>query len=74
MKLIERFRKETPKKNKIIGQVASVLSLISLTIAESGIVENRPVLKLGLEVLSVKLGAVAVYNGQKVIKDGQVNN
>lgn len=74
MKLIERFRKETPKKNKIIGQAASVLSLVSLTIAESGIVENRPILKLGLEVLSVKLGAVAVYNGQKVIKDGQVNN
>jgi len=74
MKLIERFRKETPKKNKVIGQVASVLSLVSLTIAESGMVENRPVLKIGLEVLSVKLGAVAVYNGQKVVKDGQVNN
>lgn len=74
MKLIERFKKETPKKNKVIGQVASVLSLVSLTIAESGIVENRPILKIGLEVLSVKLGAVAVYNGQKVVKDGQVNN
>lgn len=74
MKLIERFRKETPKKNKIIGQAASVLSLVSLTIAESGIVDNRPVLKLGLEVLSVKLAAVAVYNGQKIVKDGQANN
>jgi hypothetical protein len=74
MKLIERFRKETPKKNKIIGQAASVLSLVSLTIAESGIVDNRPVLRLGLEVLSVKLAAVAVYNGQKIVKDGQVNN
>ena len=74
MKLIERFKKETPKKNKVIGQVASILSLVSLTIAESGIVENRPVVKIALEVLSVKLGAIAVYNGQKVKEDGQTND
>jgi len=66
MNLIEKIKAKTPKKNKVIGQVVTVLGAVSLAIAESGIIDNRPLIKIGLEVLSVKLGAVAVYNAQKV--------
>lgn len=73
MKFLEKIKGKTPKKNKVIGQVVTVLGAVSLAIAESGIVDNRPLIKIGLEVLSVKLGAVAVYNAQKV-EDGQTND
>ena len=73
MKFLERIKAKTPEKNKKITQVVTVLGAVSLAIAESGVIDNRPLLKIGLEVLSVKLGAVAVYNAQKV-EDGQTNN
>jgi len=66
MNIIERIKEKTPKKNKLGLKIASVLGAVSLAVAESGIVDHRPLLKIGLEVLSVKLGAVAVYNAQKV--------
>jgi hypothetical protein len=66
MKFLDKIKGKTPRKNKVIGQVVTVLGAVSLAIAESGIIDNRPLLKIGLEVLSVKLGAVAVYNAQKV--------
>ena len=66
MKFFEKIKGKTPKKNKVIGQVVTLLGAVSLAIAESGIVDNRPLIKIGLEVLSVKLAAVAVYNAQKV--------
>ena len=73
MNIIERIKEKTPKKNKLGLKIASVLGAVSLAVAESGLVDNRPLIKIGLEVLSVKLGAIAVYNAQKV-EDGQVNN
>jgi hypothetical protein len=73
MNIIERIQEKTPKKNKLGLKIASVLGAVSLAVAESGLVDRRPVLKIALEVLSVKLGAIAVYNAQKV-EDGQVNN
>ena len=72
MKFLDKIKGKTPRKNKVIGQVVTVLGAVSLAIAESGIVDNRPLLKIGLEVLSVKLGAVAVYNAQKV-EDGSID-
>jgi hypothetical protein len=66
MNILERIKAKTPEKNKKITQVVTVLGAVSLAIAESGIVDRRPMIKIGLEVLSVKLGAVAVYNAQKV--------
>ena len=66
MKFLDKIKGKTPRKNKVIGQVVTVLGAVSLAIAESGVIDNRPLLKIGLEVLSVKLGAVAVYNAQKV--------
>jgi hypothetical protein len=73
MNLIERIKARTPRKNKLGVKVAAVLGAVALSVAESGVVDNRPVIKIALEVLSLKLGAVAVYNAQKV-EDGQDNN
>jgi hypothetical protein len=72
MNIIERIQEKTPKKNKLGLKIASVLGAVSLAVAESGLVDRRPVLKIALEVLSVKLGAVAVYNAQKV-EDGSID-
>ncbi len=69
MKLIDRIKARTPKKNKLGVKIATVLGAVALGVAESGAVDNRPVIKIALEVLSVKLGAIAVYNAQKVEND-----
>jgi len=69
MNLIERIKARTPKKNKLGVKIATVLGAVALGVAESGAVDNRPVIKIALEVLSVKLGAIAVYNAQKVEDD-----
>ena len=66
MNFLERLKAKTPKKNKKITQITAVIGAFSLAVAESGWVDNRPMIKIGLERLSVKLGAVAVYNAQKV--------
>jgi hypothetical protein len=66
MKFLDRIKAKTPRKNKKITQITAVIGAVSLAVAESGLVDNRPLIKIGLEVLSVKLGAVAVYNAQKV--------
>ena len=66
MNLFERLKAKTPKKNKKITQITAVIGAVSLAVAESGLVDNRPMIKIGLEILSIKLGAVAVYNAQKV--------
>jgi hypothetical protein len=69
MGIIERLKARTPKKNKLGVKIATVLGAVALGVAESGAVDNRPVIKVALEVLSVKLGAIAVYNAQKVEDD-----
>lgn len=69
MKIFRRIGEKTPKKNKIVGQITTFLGVASVVIAESGLVDNRPMLKLGLEILSVKFGGIALYNAQKVEKD-----
>lgn len=74
MNLFNRIGNRTPKKNKIIGITTTILAGVSLTIAESGVVDNRPMLKMGLELLSAKLGAISVYQAQKVEDNGQVND
>lgn len=65
MKLIDRIVKPTPKKNKVIGRITTVLGVVSLAIAESGLVDNKPLLKIGLEVLSAKFGVISLYQAQK---------
>lgn len=72
MRFLEKIKGKTPKKNKVIGQFVTILGAVSLAIAESGIVDNRPLIKIGLEVLSAKFGIVALYNAQKVVKDESI--
>lgn len=69
MKLFNRIGSKTPSKNKKIGIPATIIAGVAITIAESGLVDNRPMLKIGLEILSAKLGAIALYNAQKVEKN-----
>ena len=69
MGILDRIKSKTPKKNKLGVKVSAILGVVALGIAESGIVDNRPVIKIALEVLSVKLGAIALYNAQKVETD-----
>jgi len=44
------------------------LSVASLTIAESGVVDNRPLIKVGLQALSGVLGTQALYHAQKTLR------
>lgn len=69
MNLFKRIGNKTPDRNKKIGIPATIIAGVALTIAESGVVDNRPMLKIGLEILSAKLGAIALYNAQKTEKD-----
>lgn len=71
MGILDRIKSKTPKKNKLGVKVSAVLGAVALGVAESGVVDSRPVIKIALEVLSVKLGAVAIYNAQKVETDGE---
>jgi hypothetical protein len=68
MELLERIQKPTPRKHKIAGRIVTALSVASLTIAESGVVDSRPLIKVGLQALSVALGAKSIYHAQKVQK------
>lgn len=68
MKLIENIKKPTPRKHKIAGRIVTALSVASLTIAESGLVDSRPLIKIGLQALSVALGGQAVYHANKTLK------
>ena len=71
--IISRIGKKTPKKNRLIGKITTVLATASLVVAESGVVDNKPLLKLGLEVFAAKLGVITLYQAQKVEKDGSVD-
>ena len=66
MNILQRIKARTPRKNKLGVKVASILGAVALGVVESGAVDNRPVIKIALEVLSVKLGAIVIYNAQKV--------
>lgn len=67
-KLVENIVSPTPRKHKVIGRIVTALSVASLTIAESGIVDSKPLVKIGLQALSVALGGKALYHGQKVLR------
>jgi hypothetical protein len=68
MKILERIQAKTPRKHKIAGRIVTALSVASLTIAESGLVDAKPLIKIGLQTLSVALGAKSIYHAQKVQK------
>jgi len=68
MKLIDNIKKPTPRKHKIAGKIATILSVAALTVAESGVVDNRPLIKVGLQTLSGVLGCQALFHANKTLK------
>ena len=68
MKLIDNIKSKTPRKHKIAGRIVTALSVASLTIAESGVVDNRPLIKVGLQTLSALFGTQAIYHANKTLR------
>ncbi len=68
MNIIENFKKPTPRKNKVLGRIATGLSIATLTIAESGLVDSKPLIKIALQTASAVFGGGAVYHGNKTLK------
>lgn len=68
MKLIKRLKAKTPRDNKRVGRIASVIALVSGSILTAGVI-TAPIGITILSVVSAVSGGVALYNGQKVEKD-----
>lgn len=68
MNIIENIKKPTPRKHKIAGKIATVLSVASLTIAESGVVDSRPLIKIALQTVSAIFGTQAIFHAQKTLR------
>lgn len=67
MKLIERIKKRTPRKDRINGQIATTIGTICGAILATGLIVN-PVGILCLTVGAVVFGGKALYHAQKVVK------
>lgn len=65
MKLIENFKAKTPKKNKVIGRIATAVGMVAGTILTAGVV-TAPIGITILTVISAVSTGVAVINGSKV--------
>lgn len=66
MNILQRIKAKTPPKDKRKGQVLTVLSGASIAIAQSGLVDNRPMIKEGLNLLGGFLANAALNKAQKV--------
>jgi hypothetical protein len=65
MNIIERVKARSSKRNRRKGQLATAVSGTALLIAESGLVEANPKLKMALWLVSGVAGLIA---GQKAIQ------
>jgi hypothetical protein len=65
MNIIERIKSRSSKKNRRKGQVATAVSGTALLIAESGLVESNPKLKMALWLVS---GIAGIIAGQKALQ------
>lgn len=66
MNILQKIKAKTPPKDKRKGQVLTVLSGTSIAIAQSGLVDNRPMIKEGLNLLGGFLANAALNKAQKV--------
>ena len=66
MNIFQRIKAKTPKRNKKIGKIVTVIGGACLLVAESGQIEHKPTLKLTLNVIGLLCGAKALYHAQKV--------
>jgi hypothetical protein len=65
MNIIERVKARSSKRNRRKGQIATAVSGTALLIAESGLIESNPKLKMALWLVSGVAGLIA---GQKAIQ------
>lgn len=66
MNILQRIKAKTPPKDKRKGQVLTVLSGTAIGIAQSGLVDNRPMIKEGLNLLGGFLANAALNKAAKV--------
>lgn len=66
MNILQKIKAKTPPKDKRKGQVLTVLSGTAIGIAQSGLVDNRPMIKEGLNLLGGFLANAALNKAQKV--------
>lgn len=74
IKTINNIIAPTPRKNKRDGKIATALAGIAETVALSGAVDNKPLIKYFLHGFATVMGAVALNNASKTIEDDEPNN
>ena len=65
MNIIEKIKARSSKRNRRKGQLATAVSGTALLIAESGLVESNPKLKMALWLVS---GIAGIIAGNKALK------
>ena len=65
MNIIEKIKARSSKRNRRKGQLATAVSGTALLIAESGLVEANPKLKMALWLVS---GIAGIIAGNKALK------
>ena len=71
MNIIEKIKARSSKKNRRKGQIATAVSGTALLIAESGLIENNPKLKMALWLVS---GIAGIIAGNKAIQTEETLN
>ena len=66
MNIFQKIKAPTPPKEKRKGQVLTVLSGAAIAVAQSGLVDNRPMIKEGLNLLGGFLANAALNKAAKV--------
>jgi hypothetical protein len=73
MNIIERIKAKSSKRNRRTGKVATAVSGTALLIAESGLVETNPKLKMALWLISGIAGIIAGNRALQVEEKPQPN-
>jgi hypothetical protein len=73
-KFINNILAPTPRKNKRDGRIATAIGGIAETIALSGAVDNKPLIKYILHGVATYMGIVAINNASKTIEEDEPNN
>jgi hypothetical protein len=71
MNIIERIKSRSSKRNRRKGQLATAVSGSALLIAESGLVESNPKLKMALWLVS---GIAGIIAGNRAIQTKETLN
>ncbi len=67
MKLIERIKSRTPRKDRINGQIATTIGTVCGAILATGLIIN-PIGIVCLTVGTIIFGGKALFHAQKTIK------